>query len=91
MLEERMLVDPAYNDLGRAFATPIGTAIDPSNLPAYLDERNEGRRLRVRSAPAESSSTAKKGKDQRRARAQTENVGVFPSADDGTAAGARAG
>ena len=49
MPEERMLVDPAYNDLGLAFATPIGTAIDPSKLPAYLDERKEGGRPRVRS------------------------------------------
>ncbi len=27
-----MLVGPAYNDSGLVFATPIGTAIDPSNV-----------------------------------------------------------
>ena len=31
-LEECMLVGPAYNDSGLVFATPVGTAIDPSNV-----------------------------------------------------------
>ena len=31
-LEERLLVGPAYQDRDLVFATPIGSAVDPSNL-----------------------------------------------------------
>lgn len=72
MLEERMLVGPAHNDLGLVFATPIGTAIDPSNLRRTWMSVTRAvgiGRLRFHSGLAESSSTAR-GTDRSHAGAQ---------------------